>query len=124
MQLAGGVAATGIPQFAHALDYPTRPVRVIVGFPPGGSADIVTRIVAQALSERLGQSFIVDNRSGAGSNIGTEAVARANPDGYTLLSVSVANAINATLYKKLNFDYMHDFEPVLSENSIRLGFAL
>ena len=62
MQLAGGVAAAGIPQFAHALDYPTRPVRVIVGFPPGGSADIVTRIVAQALSERLGQSFIVDNR--------------------------------------------------------------
>ena len=114
MQLAGGVAAAGIPQFAHALDYPTRPVRVIVGFPPGGSADIVTRIVAQALSERLGQSFIVDNRSGAGSNIGTEAVARANPDGYTLLSVSVANAINATLYKKLNFDYMHDFEPVAS----------
>jgi len=114
MQLAGGVAAAAIPQFAHALDYPTRPVRVIVGFPPGGSADIVTRIVAQALSERLGQSFIVDNRSGAGSNIGTEAVARANPDGYTLLSVSVANAINATLYKKLNFDYMHDFEPVAS----------
>ena len=114
MQLAGGVAAAGIPQFAHALDYPTQPVRVIVGFPPGGSADIVTRIVAQALSERLGQSFIVDNRSGAGSNIGTEAVARANPDGYTLLSVSVANAINATLYKKLNFDYMHDFEPVAS----------
>lgn len=114
MQLAGGVAAAGIPQFAYALDFPTRPVRVIVGFPPGGSADIVTRIVAQALSERLGQSFIVDNRSGAGSNIGTEAVARANPDGYTLLSVSVANAINATLYKKLNFDYMHDFEPVAS----------
>lgn len=114
MQLAGGVAAAGIPQFARALDYPTRPVRVIVGFPPGGSADIVTRIVAQTLSERLGQSFIVDNRSGAGSNIGTEAVARAVPDGYTLLSVSVANAINATLYKKLNFDYMHDFEPVAS----------
>jgi tripartite-type tricarboxylate transporter receptor subunit TctC len=114
MQLAGGVAAAGIPQFAYALDFPTRPVRVIVGFPPGGSADIVTRIVAQALSERLGQSFIVDNRSGAGSNIGTEAVARATPDGYTLLSVSVANAINATLYKKLNFEYMHDFEPVAS----------
>jgi tripartite-type tricarboxylate transporter receptor subunit TctC len=114
MQLAAGIAVMGIPQFAHALDYPTRPVRVIVGFPPGGSADIVTRIVAQALSERLGQSFIVDNRSGAGSNIGTEAVARADPDGYTLLSVSVANAINATLYKKLNFDYMRDFEPVAS----------
>ncbi len=114
MQLAGGVAIAAIPQFAQALDYPTRPVHVIVGFPPGGSADIVTRIIAQALSERLGQSFIVDNRSGAGSNIGTEAVARAEPDGYTLLSVSVANAINATLYKKLNFDYMRDFEPVAS----------
>ena len=114
MQLAGGVATAAIPQFAHALNYPTRPVHVIVGFPPGGSADIVTRIIAQALSDRLGQSFIVDNRSGAGSNIGTEAVARAEPDGYTLLSVSVANAINATLYKKLNFDYMRDFEPVAS----------
>ena len=114
MQLIGGVATATIPQLAHALDYPTRPVRVIVGFPPGGSADIVTRIVAQALLERLGQSFIVDNRSGAGSNIGTEAVARADPDGYTLLSVSVANAINATLYKKLSFDFMRDFVPVAS----------
>jgi tripartite-type tricarboxylate transporter receptor subunit TctC len=114
LQIAAGVVAGSIPRPTQALDYPTRPVRVIVGFPPGGSADIVTRIVAQALSERLGQSFIVDNRSGAGSNIGTEAVARANPDGYTLLSVSVANAINATLYKNLNFDYMRDFEPVAS----------
>jgi tripartite-type tricarboxylate transporter receptor subunit TctC len=114
LQIAAAVVAGGIPRLTQALDYPTRPVRVVVGFPPGGSADIVTRIVAQALSERLGQSFIVDNRSGAGSNIGTETVARANPDGYTLLSVSVANAINATLYKNLNFDYMRDFEPVAS----------
>jgi tripartite-type tricarboxylate transporter receptor subunit TctC len=114
LQLAGSAAACAIPQLAFALDYPTRPVRVIVGFPPGGSADIVTRIVAQSLTERLGQSFIVDNRPGAGSNIGTEAVARADADGYTLLSVSVANAINATLYSKLNFDYMRDFEPVAS----------
>jgi tripartite-type tricarboxylate transporter receptor subunit TctC len=114
LQIATGVVAGSIPRPTQALDYPTRPVRVIVGFPPGGSADIVTRIVAQALSERLGQSFIVDNRSGAGSNIGTETVARANPDGYTLLSVSVANAINATLYKNLNFDYVRDFEPVAS----------
>ncbi len=128
MQTAAGAAAVCIPQFARALDYPTRPVRVIVGFPPGGSADIVTRIVAQALSERLGQTFIVDNRSGAGSNLGTEAAARADPDGYTLLSVSVANAINATLYKKLNFDYIRDFEPVASidvvPNVMDVGLSL
>jgi len=115
LQLAGGAAAaSAIAQFALALDYPTRPVRLVVGFPPGGSADIVTRLIAQSLTERLGQSFIVDNRPGAGSNIGTESVVRADPDGYTLLSVSVANAINATLYSKLNFDYMRDFAPVAS----------
>ena len=112
--LSACAAAFAVPRAGYALDYPTRPVRLIVGFPPGGSADIVTRIVAQALTERVGQSFIVDNRSGAGSNMGTEAAARSEPDGYTLLSVSVANAINATLYSKLNFDYMRDFEPVAS----------
>jgi tripartite-type tricarboxylate transporter receptor subunit TctC len=111
---AGLVAATAIAPMAAALDYPTRPVRIVVGFPPGGSADIITRLVAQALSERMGQTFVVDNRAGAGSNIGTEAVARADPDGYTLLSVSVANAINPTLYAKLNYDYMRDFVPVAS----------
>ncbi len=114
LQFSGFFAISAIPRFAFALDYPARPVRIVVGFPPGGSADIVTRIVAQALTERLGQSFIVDNRSGAGSNMGTEAVARSDPDGYTLLSVTVANAINATLYSKLNFDYVRDFEPVAS----------
>lgn len=115
LQLGGGaVAASAIPQFALALDYPTRPVRLVVGFPPGGSADIVTRLVAQALTERFGQSFIVDNRAGAGSNLGAETVARAEPDGYTLLSVTVANAINATLYRKLSFDYVRDFAPVAS----------
>jgi len=112
--LSACAAAFAVPRAGYALDYPTRPVRLIVGFPPGGSADIVTRIVAQALTDRVGQSFIVDNRSGAGSNMGTEAAARSEPDGYTLLSVSVANAINATLYSKLNFDYMRDFEPVAS----------
>jgi len=106
--------AAACPHIATALDYPTRPVRIVVGFPPGGSADIITRLVAQALSERIGQTFVVDNRAGAGSNIGTEAVARADPDGYTLLSVSVANAINPTLYTKLNYDYMRDFVPVAS----------
>jgi tripartite-type tricarboxylate transporter receptor subunit TctC len=112
LTLAGGAVA--FPHLAFAIDYPTRPVRIIVGFPPGGSADIITRLVAQALSERMGQTFVVDNRPGAGSNIGTEAVARADPDGYTLLSVSVANAINPTLYAKLNYDYMRDFVPVAS----------
>jgi len=114
VQLAGGIAALAMPSLVFAADYPTRPVHVIVGFPPGGSADIVARIIAQALSERLGQPFIVDNRSGAGSNLGTEVVARAEPDGYTLLSVSVANAINPTLYRKLNYDYMRDFAPIAS----------
>jgi tripartite-type tricarboxylate transporter receptor subunit TctC len=113
LQLAGGaVTASTLAHPACALDYPTRPVHLVVGFPPGGSADIVTRLIAQALTERLGQPFVVDNKPGAASNIGTEAVARATPDGYTLLSVSVANAINATLYSKLNFDYMRDFAPV------------
>jgi tripartite-type tricarboxylate transporter receptor subunit TctC len=111
---AGVIAAIAIAPVAAALDYPTRAVRIVVGFPPGGSADIITRLVAQALSERTGQTFVVDNRAGAGSNIGTEAVARADPDGYTLLSVSVANAINPTLYTKLNYDYMRDFVPVAS----------
>ena len=109
---AGAAAAVATP--AVALDYPTRPVRLVVGFPPGGSADIVTRLVAQALSERIGQSFIVDNKPGAGSNLAAETVARADPDGYTLLSVTVANAINATLYSNLKFDYLRDFAQVAS----------
>jgi tripartite-type tricarboxylate transporter receptor subunit TctC len=115
LHLAAGAAASSLgarPAWSQA--YPSRPVRVVVGFPPGGSADIVTRLVTQALGERLGQPFVVDNRAGAGSNIGAEAVARASPDGYTLLSVTVANAINATLYRHLGFDYMHDFVPVAS----------
>ena len=97
-----------------ALDYPTRPVRLVVGFPAGGSADIVARIVAQALTERMGQTFVVDNKPGAGSNIGTETVARAEPDGYTLMADSVSNAINPTLYKKLNYDQLKDLVPVAS----------
>jgi tripartite-type tricarboxylate transporter receptor subunit TctC len=108
--MAGATLATP----ALALDYPTRPVHLVIGFPPGGSADIVTRLVAQALSERTGQTFIVDNKPGAGSNIAAETVARADPDGYTLLSVTVANAINATLYSNLKFDYLRDFAQVAS----------
>jgi tripartite-type tricarboxylate transporter receptor subunit TctC len=95
-----------------ALDYPIRPVHLIVGFPPGGAADITARLIAQWLSERLGQQFIVENRPGAGTNIGTEAVVRAPADGYTLLLVSVANAVNATLYERLNFNFVRDIAPV------------
>ncbi|HWF95700.1 MAG TPA: tripartite tricarboxylate transporter substrate binding protein [Xanthobacteraceae bacterium] len=104
-------AAAGVPQ-ARALDYPTRPVHVIVGYPAGGTTDILARLVGQYLSERLGQQFIIDNRSGAGNNIGTEAVVSAAPDGYTLLLVNPANAINATLYEKLPFNFVRDIVPV------------
>jgi tripartite-type tricarboxylate transporter receptor subunit TctC len=113
--LAGGAAAAAgltFPMPALALNYPNRPVRLVLGFPPGGSADIVSRLVAQGLSERMKQAFIVDNRAGAGSNLAAAGVARADADGYTLLSVTVANAINATLYSNLSFDYMRDFDPI------------
>jgi tripartite-type tricarboxylate transporter receptor subunit TctC len=95
-----------------ALDYPTRPVRVIVGFPPGGTNDVVARLMAQFLSDRLGQQFIVENRPGASSNIATETVVNAAPDGHTLLVVGASNAINATLYDKLNFVFLRDIVPV------------
>ena len=98
--LIGGAAAqSALPRAAAALDYPTRPVHWIVGFPPGGTTDILARLMGQWLSERLGQSFVIDNRPGAGSNIGTEAVAHAPADGYTLLLISGAQPINATLYE-------------------------
>ena len=89
-------------------------MRIIVGFPPGGAADIVARVIAQWLSDRLGQPFVVENRPGAGTNVATEAVLRAAPDGHTLLFVSVSNAINTTLYDKLNFDFVRDIAPVAS----------
>jgi tripartite-type tricarboxylate transporter receptor subunit TctC len=115
LQWAGAAAfVLALLHPAHALDYPTRPVRLVVGFPPGGSADIVARIVAQALTERMGQTFIIDNKPGAGSNLGTETVARAEPDGYTLMADSVSNAINPTLYKKLSYDQLKDLIPVAS----------
>jgi tripartite-type tricarboxylate transporter receptor subunit TctC len=113
LQLAAGAAAlTLAPRSASALDYPTRPVHIVVGYPPGLSPDIIARLIAQAVSERLGQQFIVDNRPGAASNIGTEVVAHATPDGYTLLQTVSANAINATLYQHLNFDFARDLTPV------------
>ena len=97
---------------AGAADYPTRQPHIIVGYPPGGSTDIVARLIGNWLSKRLSQSFIVENRSGAGNNLGTEAVVRAKPDGYTLLLVNPANTINASLYKHLNFNFLRDIDPV------------
>jgi tripartite-type tricarboxylate transporter receptor subunit TctC len=108
LALAG---AAGMPQ-ALALDYPTRPVHWVVGYPAGGTTDILARLVGQYLSEKLGQQFVIDNRAGAGNNIGTEIVANAPPDGYTLLLVNPANGINATLYDKLPFNFIRDIAPV------------
>jgi tripartite-type tricarboxylate transporter receptor subunit TctC len=113
LHLATGAAALpALPRIAKTQPYPSRPVHIILGFPPGGSSDVIGRLMAQWLSERLGQPFVFDNRPGAGSNIGTEMVARAPPDGYTLLWATSANAINATLYGNLNFNFIHSFSPV------------
>src|SRR5262245_33414329 len=104
MHLAAGAAALpAVPRLARAQAWPSRPVRIIVGFPPGGATDIMARLMGQWLSERLGQQFIIENRSGASGNIGTEAVAKSPADGYTLLQVVTPNAINAALYTNLNF---------------------
>jgi tripartite-type tricarboxylate transporter receptor subunit TctC len=106
------IALPALPRIASAIDYPTRPVHLVVGFPAGLSPDILARLVGQPLSERLGQQFIVDNRPGAASNIGTEVVAHAAPDGYTVLLTISGNAINATLYTHLNFNFARDLTPV------------
>jgi len=113
LQLAAGAAALPVTSgIAGAQTYPARPVRLVIGYTPGGSADLTARLMGQWLSERLGQSFVIENRPGGGTNIATEAVVRAAPDGYTLMLVAPANAINATLYDKLNFDFLRDIEPV------------
>jgi tripartite-type tricarboxylate transporter receptor subunit TctC len=109
---AGAAALPAMSRTAWALDYPSRPVRFIVGFPAGSATDIVGRMVAQALSEQFAQQFIVEDRPGAGSNIAAEAVVRADPDGYTLLQVASPNAINATLYDNLGFNFIRDIAPV------------
>ncbi|MGA7994944.1 MAG: tripartite tricarboxylate transporter substrate binding protein [Bradyrhizobium sp.] len=113
LKLAGAVAsAPALPRLASALDYPTRPVRIIAGFAAGGGVDITARLIGQWLGVRLGQSFITENRPGAGGNIGTEAVVTAAPDGYTLLLATVPNAVNASLYEKLDFNFIRDIAAV------------
>jgi len=114
--MAGAISLPWYATCAFAQTYPLRPVRVLVGFPAGGGTDIVARLLGQWLSERLGQPFIIENRPGAGSNIATEAALKATPDGYTLLFSDVANAINASLYEKLNFNFVRDIAPVASTN--------
>jgi tripartite-type tricarboxylate transporter receptor subunit TctC len=111
---AGAAALPALPRIARAQAWPTRPVRIIVGYQPGGGNDIVARLMGQWLSERLGQAFVIENRPGAGTNIATEAVVKSSPDGYTLLLCGAANAINATLYDKLNFVFLRDITPVAS----------
>jgi len=119
---AGAVAMSGLPRLALALDYPTRPVRIVVPYPAGIAPDIVARLVAQALSPRLKQQFVVDNRPGGASNVGSAMVAHAPPDGYTLLVVTTTNAINASLYDNLDFDLIRDIAPVAG--LVRLGLVI
>ena len=117
---AGATALPFAPHVARAQAYPTRPVRLIVPLAPGGATDIVARLMGQWLSERLGQPFIIENRPGAGGNIGTDTVVKARPDGYTILMASTTNAINATLYDKLSFNFIRDIAPVatISRNTL------
>jgi len=110
--VAGAAALPVVSRIARAQTYPTRPVRIVVGFPPGGPGDILARLTGQWLSERVGHPFIIENRPGAGGNVATQAVVNASPDGYTLLLVNAANAINATLYEKLKYDFIRDIAPV------------
>ena len=115
--LQAAVAAATLPAMSPSVwaqTYPSRPARIIVGYAAGGGVDISARLIGQWLSERLGQQFVVENRPGAGTNIATETVVRAAPDGYTLLLVNAANAINATLYEKLNYNFLRDIAPVAS----------
>src|SRR6202790_2077454 len=116
--IAMGISAIASIGKASALDYPTRPVRFVVGYPPGGATDILARLIGQRLSERLGQQFVIENKPGAGNNIGTEAVVNAEPDGYTVLLVNPANYINASLYGNLKFNFIRDIAPVASFNRV------
>src|SRR5262249_52301793 len=117
LRLAAALAALpATARNARSQSYPARPVRIIVGFPAGGAVDIAARLIAQCLSERLNQGFIIENKPGAAGNIATEAVLRAQPDGHTLLLVGAFNAINATLYDRLSFNFMRDFAPIAGIN--------
>jgi tripartite-type tricarboxylate transporter receptor subunit TctC len=110
LHLVGSSAAIyALSGIARAVDYPTRPVHLLVGFPPGGTADIAVRLIGQSLSEHFGQQFVIENRPGAGSNLAAEAVARAKPDGYVLLVVAATNGVNASLYTNLPFSSTRDF---------------
>jgi tripartite-type tricarboxylate transporter receptor subunit TctC len=123
LRLAAGAAALpAVPRISWADAYPSRPARIIVGFAAGGATDIQARLMGQWLSDRLGQQFIIENRAGASGNIGTEAVAKAAPDGYTLLQVVTPNAINAALYSNLNFDFSRDIAPVIC--AARLAYVV
>jgi tripartite-type tricarboxylate transporter receptor subunit TctC len=121
---AGAAALPTASRIARAQAYPTRPVRIIIGFAAGGAPDILGRLLGQWLSERLGQPFVIENRTGAGGNIATEAVAQATADGYTLLLTSVGNAVNATLYDKLNYNFLRDIAPVASISREPLGMEV
>ena len=120
LRLAAGTAALPVAsRIARAQSYPTKPVHLIVGFPAGGPADIMARLMGQWLSDRLGQSFVIENRPGASTNIATEAVVRSPPDGYTLLLTSSAGPINAAIYERLSFNFIRDIAPVASISRIR-----
>jgi tripartite-type tricarboxylate transporter receptor subunit TctC len=121
--IAIGLSAIGLSVLASigsasALDYPTRPVRFVVGYPPGGATDILARLIGQRLSERLGQQFVIENKAGAGNNIGTESVVKAEPDGYTVLLINPANYINTSLYTNLKFNFVRDIAPIASFNRV------
>jgi tripartite-type tricarboxylate transporter receptor subunit TctC len=119
---AGAAALPTASRIAWAQAYPSRPVRIVVGFPAGGATDILARMTGQWLSERLGQQFIIENRAGAGGNIGTEAVVKAPPDGYTLLQIATPNGLNAALYQSLNFNFVRDIAPVIG--AMRTSYAM
>jgi tripartite-type tricarboxylate transporter receptor subunit TctC len=121
---AGAAALPAVTRIAAAQTYPTRPVHWIVGFAPAGGNDIVARLMGQSLSERLGQPFVIENRPGAGTNIAAEAVVKAAPDGYTLFLANVSNAIGATLYKNLNFNFIHDIAPVAGIARVSLAMLV
>ncbi len=121
LHLAAGAAALPVfPRIARAQAYPTRPVRIVVPVPPGGALDILARLIGQWLSDRLGQTFVIENRPGGGTNIGVEAVVRAPPDGYTLLLIPGSVTVNATLYQHLNFNFIRDIVPIAMISSLPL----